>query len=113
MQTFQQNSFYRAIVMEFNKEHTNFFILTIVRCDKKASEFHHFLHAAWGDDIISERQVRRFVQEMREGERDSIAPKVGSGWPRTSVTPDNIVTIRELIENDPHLSKSANSSITD
>ena len=85
----------------------------MVKCDKKASEIHHLLHTAWGDDIICERQVRRLVQEMRDGERDSIARRAGSGRPRTSITPENINAIRELIGTDPHLSKSALSRMTD
>lgn len=38
---------------------------------QKASEIQDLLRIACGDGIISERQVRHLLQEIRDGERDS------------------------------------------
>ena len=56
--------------------------------------------------------MRNLTQEFRVGVRSSIQRKKGSGRPRTSRTPDNIAVIRELVDNDPHLSKCALSHLT-
>lgn len=95
-------------------ENINFFILTMVRNNKRPSEIYELLTTAWGENNIkSERHVRRLVQEFEEGERENCKRKIGSGRPRTSVTPAKIEEVRLLLQDDPHLSKSALSNLTD
>lgn len=93
--------------MEFNKENANFSIMTMVKCNKQASEIHH-LDTAWSDDIIWDVSYKKCkMVDM------ILARRAGSGWPRTSITSKNINTIREVIVTDPHLSKSTLSRMTD
>lgn len=94
------------------KEHIKFFIMTMVRNDMIASDIHNLLCTAWGENVISERQVRRLVQEMREGDRVVVSRKEGSGRKKTARSAENIEEIRRLLEDDPHLSRSALSHIT-
>jgi len=100
------------MAVEFKKEHINFFIMTMVRCDKKPKEIYDLLYTAWGEEMISDRRVRQLAQQFKDGERETVKRKDGSGRPRDSRTPDNVTEVRQLLEDDPHLSKSALSNIT-
>ena len=83
----------------------NFFVATLTRNNYKASEIHRLLVESWGEgSTLSLRRVQQIAKEFKEEERQSFERKEGSGRPRTSTTDDNIEIVKEMIEEDCHLS---------
>lgn len=98
--------------MEVKPNALNFFVSTLSRNGYKGTEIHNLLTNAWGEeDMVSLRRVQQISKEFENG-RESMKRAVGSGRPRTSLTPDNIETVRELIEDDCMISCSHVSNLT-
>ena len=83
----------------------NFFTATLTRNNYSPSEIHRLLVKSWGEEnTISLRRVQQIAKEYKEEERTHFQRKQGSGRPRTSTGEENVTIIREMIEEDCHLS---------
>lgn len=84
------------------KEFNRYYIK--IRCKLAITpvDIHNELVLALGDSAPSYRTVARWASEFNNG-REDVKDDPRSGRPVTTVTTANIERIRELIENDPHI----------
>lgn len=92
-----------TVLFEMNKEHIRFYILTRFKLGLNATDIHRELCDAWKDSCIPYRTVANWVHEFREG-RQSIEDAFRPGRPVTETSSENIETVRQLIELNPHIS---------
>jgi hypothetical protein len=56
--------------MQATEENVNFFIATLTKNNYKATDIHHLLANAWGEDnIIKVRQIQKKASQFATGER--------------------------------------------
>lgn len=80
-----------------------FLIDTLRQSNFSAAKVHRIIFRAHGP-IISLRRTQEIMKEYSDGDREQYSRAEGSGRPKTSLTDDNVKTIKEIIEDDPHLS---------
>ena len=68
--------------MELSTADVNMLVETLRRNDFKATEIHSIIAKAWGEEVITGRQVQRIAKEFAEGRRTSFGRKEGSGRKR-------------------------------
>lgn len=91
--------------MEPTKHDITVFIEGLRRNNLSAIEIYRHIHTAWGDVItISERRVRKIVQEFANGSRTSFDRTRGSGRPKSDKRTLLIDQVDDEITEDPHLS---------
>lgn len=88
-----------------------FCILTFQRNGYSAVSIHQHLTTAHGD-IISLRRTQEIVKEFKDGVRQNHYRFHGSGRPVSSSSDENVAAIKELIEEDTHLSCQDICSLT-
>jgi len=83
---------------EFNRHYIK------IRCKLGVApvNIHKELELALGDSAPSYRTVARWASEFNSG-REDVKDDPRSGRPVTTVTPANIERIRQLIDEDPHI----------
>ena len=86
-----------------NKEYIRFYILTRFKLDVNATNIHRELSDAWQDSCIPYRTVANWVHEFHES-LQSFEHAFRPGRPVTETSSENIETVRQLIELDPHIS---------
>ena len=90
--------------MEFQQCDVYFFIRTLSQNGYSATKIHQLLANVWGEkNIMKVRRIQAIVREFVEG-RETVTRKEGSGRPRSSCCDENIEEVKELIEDDNHLS---------
>lgn len=95
------------LVCEMNAKQCdiNFFVATLTRNNFKVSDIHRLLVESWGEEnTMSLRRVQQIAKEYKEDERTLFQRKEGSGRPRSSTADENVAIVREMIEEDCHLS---------
>ena len=68
--------------MEINARDVNLIIETLRRNNYKSTDIHRILTTAWGDEVISVRQVQRISKEYEDGNRVDFKRKPDSGKKR-------------------------------
>lgn len=100
--------------MNVKQSYINFFVATLARNTFSATEIHRFLVESWGaENVVSLRRVQQLTKEFAKEQRTLFERKEGSGRPRTSTAEENIIIVREMIEEDCHLSCPAISRVTE
>ena len=91
--------------MEFTNEHVRFFVETLRRNNKTVQDIYDLLHNAWPQEAPSFSTVYRYHREFEGGTRSSLDDgRLGhSGRKRRVSTEDNINSIRNAVEEDPHV----------
>ena len=69
-----------------------------------AIDAHRFVCKAWGDQSVSLRTVYRLYGEFESQTRTSFDDNQRSGRPRSARNEDAINTVRELLDDDAHIS---------
>lgn len=90
--------------MEAHSEHFRFYTYTRQKLGYDANDIFVELQSVWPNDCPSERTIRRWCQDFREGVRTTLEDKERRGRPRTSRTDSTIKEVKELIEGNPKLS---------
>ncbi|GFW83648.1 protein GVQW3 [Trichonephila clavipes] len=72
------------------------------RLGHNATETFAKLQQAYGDSVLSRNQVFRWFKGLSE-ERESIENEPRSGRPSVSKTTENVVSVRDLVRSDRHL----------
>ena len=67
------------------------------------NEFHGELTTAYGEDVVSYSTVALWVRRFSNG-RESLEDDSRDGCPIAIVTRENIDAVRELVNDDPHVS---------
>lgn len=88
-----------------------FCILTFQRNGYSAASIHQHLTTAHGD-IISLRRTQEIVKDFKDGVRQNHYRLHGSGRPVSSSSDENVEAIKELIEENTHLSCEDICSLT-
>ena len=92
----------------------NFFVATLTRNNFSATEIHHFLVQSWAaENVVSLRRVQQIAKEFTGEQRTLFERKEGLGRPRTSTAEENVTIVREMVEEDCHLSCLAISRVID
>jgi hypothetical protein len=85
-----------------DKEYFRFYIKVRTALDIEPIVIHNELHSVFGDEAPPLRTVQRWSKWFRDG-REDIEDGGRSGRPVTETTSDNIRQVRDLINNDPHI----------
>lgn len=80
-----------------------FCILTFQRNGYSAASIHQHLTTAHGD-IISLRRTQEIVKNFKDGVRQNHHRVYGSGRPVSSSSDENVEAVKELVEENTHLS---------
>lgn len=86
-----------------DKTNIRFYILTWFKLGLNATEIHKELSDAWGDGYVSYPTVGEWLRRFKEG-RTSLEDDPRIGRPVIEATDGNIAIIRELIDENPHIS---------
>jgi transposase len=89
--------------MEPSQQNIRFLIETCRRNNMPVPECHQFICKAWGNDAVSLRTIYRLYEEFSSGQRTSLEDKVRSGRPQSSRHGEIEEIVRELLEDDPHI----------
>ncbi|XP_007939112.2 protein GVQW3 [Orycteropus afer afer] len=73
-----------------------------VKLNKSASETHHLLKEAYGDEVMSRARVFDWHKRFKEG-REDVRDDARSGRPVTHRTDENIQKVKDLVCSNRHL----------
>ena len=79
--------------------------------EKHAAEIHRELVDVCGDGAPSDRTVRRWLEDFKEG-KSSPEDEQSPGRPATATTTENIAVIKNLISDDPRITVTELSTAT-
>ncbi|KAL7739826.1 hypothetical protein ACLKA6_003268 [Drosophila palustris] len=88
--------------MELTREHFRAIIFHNFRRGLSRQECIDELKSLYGDQAPSYSTVKNWYNEFNRG-RNSLNDEFREGRPKTSVAPDNIDAVRELIMQDRHV----------
>ena len=86
-----------------DKQHIRYYIKNRSVLGLNATQIHEELIAAYGDDYMSYPTIVRWLRAFFAG-RKSLEDNPGSGRPITAATQDNIDAVKDLVDEDPHIS---------
>lgn len=73
-----------------------------VKLDKSASETHHLLKEAYGDEVMSRARIFDWHKRFKEG-REDVRDDARSGRPVTHRTEENIRKVKDLVRSNRQL----------
>ena len=85
-------------------ENIRFYINTRMLNHIKGVQIHQELTEAYGEDIISLRQVQRIMKEYKNGEREGYIDVPKSGRPKSEKRRVSRIEVSRLIEDEPNTS---------
>lgn len=88
---------------KISSEHQKYYTLVSWKNGREPTQIHKELVNAEGDKAASLRSIERWIRTFKEGD-ESVSDKARSGRPREAVTPENIAKVKELVNEDPHIS---------
>ena len=77
-----------------------------------ATQIHDELTTAYGQDVVSFCTVTRWIQRF-SNERESLEDNPRSGHPLSAITQQNIDAVKDLVNDDPHISIDYIAAILD
>ncbi len=89
--------------MKMEKEHIRYYIFIRSKLGSSAADIHRDLCAVKGESYVSYSDVAKWAHEFREGQ-ESIEDAPRSGRRVTRTIPENIEAVRQLIDDNPHIS---------
>lgn len=89
--------------MEVSREEFRWMIFYDYKSGRTANQCFEHLTAAFGDQMLSKTTVYGWYAEFHRG-RTSLSDQPREGRPRTSVSPEFIEAVRNMIEADRHVS---------
>jgi len=93
--------------MEITKEAERIYIYTEYKRGKNAKEIFDQLTEVWGDSVSSYRTIARWVSDFKSNTRESVEDLEKSGCPVTA-SGDNVVqAVKNIINNDRHVTLRA------
>jgi hypothetical protein len=88
---------------QMDKQCIRYYIKTLSLLGLNATQIHDELTTAYGQDYVSYATVARWLHAFSGG-RESFEDDPRSDRPITAVTQDNIDAIKDLVDDDPHIS---------
>jgi len=95
-----------------DKLSTRSYIKTRLLLGLTATEIYEELTAAYGQDVVSYRTVAHWVHRFSSG-REPLEDDPRSGHPITVITQQNIDAVKDLVNDDPHISMDFIATILD
>ena len=95
-----------------DKQHIRYYIKTRSLLGLNATQIHEELIAAYGDDYVSYPTIVCWLRAFFAG-RESLEDNPRSGRPITAGTQDNIDAVKDLVDEDPHISIDNIATIVD
>lgn len=94
------------------KQHIRSYIKTRSLLGFTATQIHDELTTAYGQDCVSYPTVALWIRRF-SNERESLEDDPRSGRPITAITQKNIDAIKDLVDEDPHISIDYMAAILD
>jgi transposase len=85
-----------------SNENQRFHIFVSWKNGRSATQIHEELVNAIGEEALSISTVKRWIAAFKDGETD-FKDKPRSGRPREAVTSENIAKVKQLVDDDPHI----------
>ena len=95
-----------------DKQHIRYCIKTRSLLELNATQIHEELIAASGDYYVWYPTIVRWLRAFFAG-RESLEDNPRSGRPITAVTQNNIDAVKDLVDEDPHISNDNIATIVD
>ncbi|CAF1510471.1 unnamed protein product, partial [Rotaria sp. Silwood1] len=94
------------------KQHIRLYIKTRWLLGLTATQIHDKLTTAYGQGVVSYCTVTRWIQRF-SNEQESFEDNPRSGRPITAITQQNIDAVKDLVNDDPHISIDYIAAILD
>lgn len=88
--------------MKLNREHFRALIFYDYRKGLTKQQCANQLHSIFGDEAPSLRSVSNWYNEFKNG-RNSLEDGFRKGRPKSAVLPETVDAVREMINQDPHV----------
>ena len=95
---------FQSIAMDPTNEMFRFYVFTEMRRGKSAKKIFEHLHFVWESKTPSYDTVCRWIRDFQSEKRDSFTDEPRSGRPSSVRTEESAARIKELVEEDHHLS---------
>ena len=90
--------------MEVSSEMFRFYVFTEMKREKSPKKIHEHLLNVWGRNTPSYDSVCRWIRDFQSKERESFSDMPRSGRPSTVGNDDSVALVKQLVDEDPHIS---------
>lgn len=81
-----------------------FYVFTEMKREKSPKKIHEHLLNVWGRNTPSYDSVCRWIRDFQSKERESFSDMPRSGRPSTVGNDDSVALVKQLVDEDPHIS---------